>query len=82
MAKISARGARKLAEASKSLDTGAKVVLVLASDGRILYRIRYSKGESSGFSIYSKIKDARNKTEAELREVFQRIADRRGYTIR
>lgn len=56
MAKISARGAHKVAEASVARPGGGSVVYVLRSDGAVLRRFKYADGGSSGYSIVSKLK--------------------------
>ena len=84
MAKISARGAYKLAEARRTRPAtfgpdympGSEVtdVFVLCSDGRILYRTIYSgRGGTSAYRLIAKVR----KEAGDKRGVFERFCARR-----
>jgi hypothetical protein len=51
MAKISARGATEVARRRVEYGSGVSTTYVLCSDGRVLSKIHYGDGTSSGFSL-------------------------------
>jgi hypothetical protein len=98
MAKISARGCTKLAQANRERELGtadehsitrARDRLALRSDGAILGASDYLQNGYSekwwsrgGYSVRAKIKDARGRTRAEMVQIFTNYAERRGYALK
>jgi hypothetical protein len=86
MAKISANGAHKVSEYRKTGPSEYSAntvdhVLVACSDGRILLRstfhFNYGHTSRGGFTVQARIKKAEL---ANLTEIADRYADRRGFT--
>jgi hypothetical protein len=89
MAKISANGATKLAERRRPGNPSSGeplarpvTVTVLCSDGRVLSRLIFSDGTSSGYHVAARIRNARAKSQIALLDVFHAYCDRRNYDPR
>jgi hypothetical protein len=78
MAKISARGATKVADIRTILDGYPNVCRwVLCSDGRVLRQTIYGGNERGTLTVFGKLKSGTALTEATL----IRIAKRRGFEV-
>lgn len=55
MAKISARGAHKVASATVPRPGGGSTVYVLRSDGAVLRKFKLADGHATGYSIITKL---------------------------
>lgn len=86
MAKISANGATKLAERRRvfTRSDGCTMVdvAVLCSDGRILTRAIHFDGTSDSYVVAARARDARQKSQTALLDIFHSYCDRRKYEPR